>query len=65
DVGKKRDEARTKTLSEYGVRILRFSDLDILNNIEGVYEVICKETERDNAPSPHPSPLKRGEVDNV
>ncbi|MDP2913795.1 MAG: endonuclease domain-containing protein, partial [Candidatus Omnitrophota bacterium] len=46
DVGKKRDEARTKTLSEYGVRILRFSDLDILNNIEGVYEVICKETER-------------------
>ncbi|MDP2912637.1 MAG: DUF559 domain-containing protein, partial [Candidatus Omnitrophota bacterium] len=65
DVGKKRDEARTKTLSEYGVRILRFSDLDILNNIEGVYEVICKETERGNNPSPHPSPLKRGEGDNV
>lgn len=47
--GKKQDERRTKELSEYGIRIVRFSDLDILNNIEGVYETIL---EKLTTPSP-------------
>ncbi len=40
--GRKKDELRAKELSKYGIEILRFSDLDILNNIEGVYETIVK-----------------------
>ena len=40
DKGKKQDELRTKELTKYGVKIVRFSDLDILNNIDGVYEII-------------------------
>jgi len=38
--GKQRDKLRTTQLSKLGVEILRFSDLEILNNIEGVWEVI-------------------------
>jgi very-short-patch-repair endonuclease len=53
------DERRTSELSELGVEILRFSDLDILKNIEGVYQVILKTIE--NKKTPHPNPLPSGE----
>ncbi len=39
---KKQDESRTKELAKIGVQILRFSNIDILNNIEGVCEAIEK-----------------------
>ncbi len=35
-----RDKLRTKELSMLGIEILRFNNLEILNNIEGVCEVI-------------------------
>ncbi len=53
--GKVKDELRTGKLAGYEIQILRFSNLDILSNIEGVYEVILKtieEMKRKNAPSP-------------
>ncbi len=40
DKGRQRDEIRTKELSKVGVQILRFSDREIFNNSEGVYEII-------------------------
>ena len=40
DKGRQGDKLRTRELSKLGVEILRFSDLEILNNIEGVWEVI-------------------------
>ena len=43
--GKRRDELRTKELSKFGIEVLRFNDLDILNNIDGVCEVINKTIE--------------------
>jgi very-short-patch-repair endonuclease len=54
DEGKVKDELRTGKLAEYGIQILRFSDLDILQNIEGVYQVILKTIEgmKKNSPSP-------------
>ena len=55
DKGKVKDELRTGKLAGYGIQILRFSNLDILNNIEGVYEVILKTIEKmkkKNSPSP-------------
>jgi len=55
--GRKRDELRTKELSSLGVQILRFSDLEILNNVEGVYQVIQKAIEdKKSTPSPQSSP---------
>ena len=58
--GKKRDEIRAKTLSKYEIKILRFSDLDILNNIEGVCEVIEKAIEGNGPLTSFLSPEGRG-----
>jgi adenine-specific DNA-methyltransferase len=55
DEGEVKDELRAGKLAGYGIQILRFNNLDILNNIEGVYEVILKtieEMKRKNTPSP-------------
>ncbi|TSC92509.1 MAG: hypothetical protein CEN89_646 [Candidatus Berkelbacteria bacterium Licking1014_7] len=60
--GKSEDGLRTRELAMYGVKIVRFSDLDILNNIDGVYEAIqgVIENKDSGSPSPCPSP-HRGE----
>ncbi len=63
--GRKRDERRTKELKELGVEIIRFSDYEILTNIEGVCEVIKSTIERKNRESPSPqilSPRGRGKL---
>jgi len=53
-----RDNARTEVLKLQDIRILRFSDRDILINIEVVCEVILKAAEsQENTPSPQSSPL--------
>jgi very-short-patch-repair endonuclease len=57
--GEQRDAARTEVLSRLGVQVLRFSDRDILNNMEGVCEVIQKAIE-ERMP-PHLIPLPTGE----
>jgi very-short-patch-repair endonuclease len=61
DKGREKDELRGKELLRAGVRILRFSDLEILGNIEGVCEVIFKAKERIEGNPPHLNPLPRGE----
>ena len=40
DEGWRRDALKAAELSRVGVKLLRFSDREILENIEGVYEVI-------------------------
>lgn len=44
--GKWKDEMRTKELFKQGIEILRFSDRDILNNADGVSELIQKTIEK-------------------
>lgn len=56
---KENDEKRKKILNKKGVRILRFWDNEVWDNLEGVLKVIYRELS-DN-PSPRPSPLKKGE----
>lgn len=58
----KQDKIRTKELSKAGIEILRFSNLDVLQNIEGVADGILKAIERKGkgTPSPSSSP-RRGE----
>ena len=52
DKGKQGDKVREKELSKLGVEILRFNDNEILNNIEGVFEIIQKNLRRKEPPSP-------------
>ena len=56
--GEKRDKVLAEKISRYGVCILRFSNLDILNNIEGVRGAIMNVIEEQlsnplTQPSPH------------
>jgi very-short-patch-repair endonuclease len=48
------DKEREKIFKDLGIRTIRFSNIDVLNNIEGVYQSI-----QDQLP-PAPSLLKRG-----
>jgi len=59
--GRKRDEGRTQVLNELGVELIRFSDHDILTNIDAVFEVIQKNIEMRKINSPHLNPLTKGE----
>ena len=47
DGGVEKDEFRTKKLSEEGIRVLRFSNLEVLENIEGVCEAIMAHLKKD------------------
>jgi|YNPMSStandDraft_2_1061718.scaffolds.fasta_scaffold10426_2 very-short-patch-repair endonuclease len=40
DDGKRYDEARTQILEGYGLRVLRFSNREVMENFEGVCQVI-------------------------
>ena len=44
-----------------GVEIIRFSDREILKNIEGVYEMIQRVIEKRRGNPPHLNPLPHGE----
>jgi len=56
--GTTHDERREAVLHEEGIRIIRFSNTDIMQNKEGVYEIILRAIEaRQNTPSPQSSPL--------
>jgi len=62
DKGRESDGIRTKELKKFGVEIIRFSDREVLTNIEGVYEVIRKVLEkRSKDKTPHLNPLPPGE----
>ena len=54
DKGRSEDALRTRELTKHGVRIVRFSDSDILNNIDGVYEIIRGAIENKKSGSPSP-----------
>ena len=54
DKGREGDEIRTKELKELGVEIIRFSDREILTNIDGVYEVIGRVLEKRKEINPSP-----------
>ena len=54
DIGKKQDGLRKRALAKHGVKISRFTDLDILNNIDGVYEIIQGVIKNKKSSSPSP-----------
>ena len=42
--GSAQDRIRDKYLANLGLRVLRFSDLDVLNNMDGVLSVLYEHT---------------------
>jgi adenine-specific DNA-methyltransferase len=61
--GRVRDEARDTFLAARGIRVVRFSDWDLLLDGEAVLEAIWREIQdQRSSPSPRPSPprLRRG-----
>jgi very-short-patch-repair endonuclease len=49
---KQDDKVREKELYKLGIEIIRFNNNDILNNIEGAFEIIQKNLKRKESPSP-------------
>jgi very-short-patch-repair endonuclease len=47
------DEVRTKILNQYGLKVLQYTNRDVLNNIEGVYQDLMQIVNP-------PTPLIRG-----
>ena len=52
------DAHRTAFLQDRGLRVIRFTNLDVLQNLEGVIEKLLEVVDR--GPSPQPSPAGRG-----
>ena len=50
------DRVRTIHLSRFGIDVIRFTNLDIVENIEGVLATIAAAVERRTATSPLPPP---------
>jgi very-short-patch-repair endonuclease len=51
DDGREYDESREEYMSSLAIKTIRFSNLDVLQNIEGVLAEIAKELELPHAPS--------------
>ena len=54
---KQYDEDRTKNLNKFGVEVIRYTNAEVLNNLEGVYQDLHK---RISARKPPKSPLSGG-----
>lgn len=55
------DQKRLQQLQTVGIRIIRFWDNDVLQNIDGVLEQIVIMLDKTSIKKPHPNPLLKGE----
>jgi very-short-patch-repair endonuclease len=58
EAGRTKDRLRTAYLRRQGLEVLRFSNLDVLQNLDGVPAELLRWIE---TRSPHPNPLPEGE----
>lgn len=58
EAGLAKDRLRTAYLQHHGLEVLRFSNLDVIRNLEGVLTEILSWIE---TRAPHPNPLPKGE----
>ncbi len=54
------DEERTAYMKQFGIEVVRVTNLEILENIGGVLETIEGAVKRRRITSPSPPPLKGG-----
>ncbi len=50
------DEERTRTLERLGFRVLRFANVDVMGNLEGVLAIIGAAIQQQQPPLPNPLP---------
>ena len=65
-VGQKEyDKSRTENLNKYGIEVIRYTNAEVLNNLEGVYQDLCERvSSRKSSQSPTPlTPLVKGGED--
>lgn len=55
------DILRTKKLNSYGIEVVRYTNLEVINNIEGVYDDLKRRVEKRGTREQPPAPLIRGE----
>ena len=60
--GMEADRRRDEYLRNLGLKVLRFSDIDVLNNIEGVGEIILENMNDREWKSPFRPPFSKGEA---
>lgn len=58
EAGLSKDRLRTAYLQHHGLEVLRFSNLDVIRNLEGVLAEILSWIE---TRTPHPNPLPNGQ----
>ena len=58
--GKLKDAQRPKWLESQGFKVLRFWNHDVFESLEAVLEVIFRELNWLEAPTPHPNPPPQG-----
>lgn len=58
EAGLTKDRRRTDYLRQQGLEVLRFSNLDVLQNLDGVLAELLRWAETN---APHPNPLPDGE----
>ena len=56
------DRRRDSGLSAVGYRVIRIWNNDVIENVDGVLQMLRRSSK--NSPSPHPTPRERGEGDN-
>jgi len=66
DFSEQKDKERTAALNKEGYRVIRFSNADVFDNLDGVLMMIARTLNIDwktvHCPkSPHPNPLPEGE----
>ncbi|MFN3451133.1 MAG: endonuclease domain-containing protein [Sphingorhabdus sp.] len=54
------DRARTELIEAQGYRVIRFSNMDVLQNLEGVLGTIGRVLHELSLPNPNPSRLREG-----
>lgn len=58
--GEQHDLIRGDYLTVQGLRVLRFTNDEVMKNLDGVLQVIIETVRDARLPSPQPSPRKRG-----
>jgi very-short-patch-repair endonuclease len=54
------DNLRTKKLNGYGIEVVRYTNLEVINNIEGVYDDLSRRVEKREINKTHPNPPLSG-----
>lgn len=62
DIRVEYDRNRTELIEAHGYRVIRFSNMDVLQNLDGVLATIVSVLAETSLPTPDPSRLREGKT---